>query len=193
MFDIILRVVKVYYCVVDIINFEKELIKTLPAIRRDYVNSITDENRRAQSVYAWKLLEYALNKDYKIKNPEFVLNCDGLWGVKHDNINFSISHSSNIVAVALGDKKPLGIDVERCSNKILKLKNKLITESSNLPDIEALTLGWTKKESLFKSKSGKKYTYKRITDNDGCLYYLTLCADDEKVDFNCVDVNEILY
>ncbi len=191
MFDIIIRVIKVYYCVVAEFNCDEKLIKSLPKVRREYVNGFTDKKRQTQSVYVWKLLEYALNKDFNLRSTEFCQNLDGAWFVKNNEVFFSLAHSNNIVAVAVSNVEPIGIDVEQCSDKILKIEKKLNAKCENFSKIDALTLKWTKKESLYKAKSGNIYSYKKIADNCGCSYYLTVCANDDNVEFNNIDVNEI--
>lgn len=191
MFDIIIRVIKVYYCVVTEFSCDEELIKSLPTVRQEYVNSITDKKRQAQSVYVWKLLEYALNKDFNLKLIEFYQNLDGAWALKKNEVFFSLAHSKNIVAVAVSNVKPIGIDVEQCSDKILKVEKILNAKCENFSKIDALTLQWTKKESLYKAKSGKNYSYIKIGDNCGNSYYLTVCFNDDKIEFNNIDVKEI--
>ncbi|MBQ7236680.1 MAG: hypothetical protein IJX03_05965 [Clostridia bacterium] len=183
--------IKVYYCVVTEFSCDEELIKSLPTVRQEYVNSITDKKRQAQSVYVWKLLEYALNKDFNLKLIEFYQNLDGAWALKKNEVFFSLAHSKNIVAVAVSNVKPIGIDVEQCSDKILKVEKILNAKCENFSKIDALTLQWTKKESLYKAKSGKNYSYIKIGDNCGNSYYLTVCFNDDKIEFNNIDVKEI--
>ena len=191
MFDIILRVTKVYYSDISEITLNNNLVKSLPILRQEYVNSFNDSKRKKQSVFVWKLFEYVIEHFYgmKIKNA----SCDknGVWKTEGLDVNFSFAHSNEIVAVAISDGD-VGVDVEKCSEKILKLKDKLTNTFSSLPIIEALTFEWTRRESLFKSKTGKNYYYKKIFDVLKNQYYLTVCSDDQSADF--VEINaENLY
>ena len=65
MFDIILRVVSVYFSFVKDYDIFKKITISDKA-RAEYVSSISSEKRKLQSIAVWKLLEYALKKDYSV-------------------------------------------------------------------------------------------------------------------------------
>ena len=172
-----------YYCDVSRIEIENKMIDSLPSIRKVYVESITDLTRKKQSILVWKLLEYALNDSFKLVNSEFYLESDGKWNIRNKDVYFSLTHSADIVAVAVGTCQ-LGIDVEKISEKLLKLQT--IFKSS---DVEFLALEWTKKESLFKFKNGNNFSNKKISGLNGEKYYLTVCST-ENAEF--LEVSEFL-
>lgn len=184
--------VKVYYCDISLYDFGEALIEWLPSVRKEYVKSINDEKRKKQSLYVWLLLVYAL-KDC-LNRTDFCFYVDNdAWTIRENGIKFSLSHSDNFVAVAI-DSAAVGIDVEKCNEKILKLKS--VLEPLNdfnmeLSVIENLTLKWTKKESLFKAKVGKNYSYKKIFDFFEQEYIITACSNSESFEFINVDLQKI--
>lgn len=174
-----------YYC--DIANFKlnEDIIDALIDVRRNYVNTITDVKRKTQSVAVWKLLEYAVklnfpNQKFDYKSENNVFSTVG------NHFYFSITHSNNYVAVAISNSS-IGVDVEECCSKILKLKNKLKFSELGQTDIEKLTVSWTEKESLFKATYGNNFFSKKLIDCVGNNYYLTVCTDMLNVDFIEVD------
>ncbi len=117
---------------------------------------------KAQKYYAWRLLEQVLTeKGVPLSACNFQKLSSGKW--RANGVSFSLSHSENIVAVALIiAEKSVGVDVERVSEKaVKKLKNiHFLTveeglEYAGLPqDAQAdyLVSTWTRKESMFKVK-----------------------------------------
>lgn len=72
---------------------------------------------------------------------------------KNSNFHLSISHSFERVAVGVSKKESIGIDVQRISNKISRIKNRFLNEHEQkiVPDsVEVLTAYWSMKEALFK-------------------------------------------
>ena len=63
----------------------------------------------------------------------FSVDSKGKWRIIEGGAKFSIAHSGNIVAVAVGDAEFLGIDVEKKYEKVLKLEEekKLQEEMNN--------------------------------------------------------------
>lgn len=175
--------VKVYFSNISKLKLLKNKIDTLPNVRKIYVDNITDLTRKKQSLYVWLLLEYAVNLNYANFSISYSQN-NGVFCEQTNRFNFSLSHSSDIVAVAISDKL-VGVDVEKCSNKILRLKNK--PEFINCSNIEELTLQWTKKESLFKCKEGNNFYYKNIIDEVDNKYFLTVCTNCDRAEF--IEVN----
>ena len=91
-----------------------------------------------------------LKERFENKNFAFQHNDDGSWQVQGNGVCFSLSHSDVFVAVVVGDET-CGVDVEKCQQKILKLKRKFRNECGVCCEsVDDLTLAWTKKESLFK-------------------------------------------
>lgn len=184
-------VVKVYFS--DITNYEycQDTVDSFNMIRKDYINSITDPERKRQSTFVWMLLEKAL-LDLNV-HGNFSVDSKGRWRIIEGGAKFSLTHSGNIIAVAIGDAEYIGVDVEKCSEKVLKLQAKLGDfKTNNLSNIEYLTREWTRKESAF--KAGKKCDYysRKIFDKNGEEYFLTLCTKDKFEDFEYFDFKKLI-
>ncbi len=143
------------------------LLRYLPAVRKEYVDLITDEKRKAQSIFVWLLLQEGLQKDFFINwlSCDFAVNSTGKWlcascnNLEGKKISFSLSHSADIVAVSICDDGDTGVDVEFVSDKIFCVEKRLLKDYpcnfEEFIDDKALHLTklWTKKECLFKSNS----------------------------------------
>ena len=82
-------------------------------------------------------------------NQQISYNSNGAPEISNGK-HISISHSKNLVAIIISDKK-IGLDIEYISEKPLKLSSKFITGNS-LQDLtkEKATLIWCCKEAVFK-------------------------------------------
>lgn len=163
------------------------------SIRKEEINSIGDEEKKEQSFYSWKLLEYAVKDFFEadITKLTFTKNEYGKWLC--ENFYFSISHSGSLVAVAVS-KKPIGVDVEKVdklrfsSEKMLKILTE--RESSELiVTAEVLNELWTVKEAFFKKKGEGAFFPKKIDSlkvervtkkikSDREEFYLSVVCDD---------------
>lgn len=80
--------------------------------------------------------------------------------------NISISHAFPFVSIAISQKK-IGIDLEKISDKMLKVKHKFLCDSEILwtngkeNEAELLTIIWAIKESLYKMHSSKYWSLKK--------------------------------
>jgi 4'-phosphopantetheinyl transferase len=76
----------------------------------------------------------------------------------------SVTHTSKYVAVAFHSDKPVGIDVERVSEKIGRIAHKFLndqelTEAGN--DLDKLAAYWCAKEALYKLHGTKQLSFKQ--------------------------------
>ena len=114
--------------------------------------SITNEGRKKQWLATRKLLFILSN------NPNlWITHDDNRKPVLNDEqLTISISHTSNYVAILLGENIKLGIDIEKLTSRIFKIKHKFCSETENeyLADDENLMsrlyIIWSAKESMFK-------------------------------------------
>lgn len=190
MFDIINAVVKVFYSDITNCDISKVDINAFNLIRKDYVNSITDPERKRQSAYVWLLLQKAL-ADMNVSG-NFSVDSKGRWRIIEGGAKFSIAHSGNIITVAIGNTEYVGVDVEKCSEKVLKLKSKLGDfKPYNMSNTEHITREWTKKESAFKAGKKCEFYSRKVFDKIGDEYFLTLCTKDKFDDFEYVDVKKL--
>ncbi len=156
--------------------------------RKEYVNSISNVNRKKQSIYVWKLLLIALKK-LNINHQGFCVK-NSKWELKESNFKFSLSHSNNVVAVAISNAN-VGVDVEMFSPRLIKVckrifpaqripKNK--TEESFYGEL------WTKRECEIKSNQSNHH-FSTFTVSD-CLNnkYLLGVTSSEKASLKKVDL-----
>ena len=75
--------------------------------------------------------------------------------------NISISHSGDYVVILLNEKNNCGIDIEKISNKIEKIKHKFLNESDlkKITTEQDLTIYWSAKETLYKFYGKKEVLF----------------------------------
>jgi phosphopantetheinyl transferase len=170
--------------------------KIYPKERKKEVLSTSNQKVKEEKFYVWKLLQDLLKTkcDKDIKKVKFYKE-NAKWMA--DGFYFSLSHTGDIVAVAVA-KNPVGIDVEFTNgDKFLKIKDKMLTPSendtylniSNERKTDYLTELWTKKESLFKMQNGdvfhpnnidtlsKDVISKKFSIDDKTFYLSVACSD----------------
>ena len=162
--------------------------KTLhPVERMEEVLNCTNEQVKKQRYYAWKLLEYGLERTFgqKIANLTFEKTKGGKW--TSSTCYFSISHSENAVAVVLS-RKPIGVDIEILRptkngfiEKVLTKKEQ--TEFSSIPQedqTEYLIGKWTEKESIFKAYEEGRFQPAKIETGSYFVKSKKLVVDGEE-------------
>lgn len=169
-----------------------------PDMRRDQIAECTNQKVRDGKFYVWKLLEHGLNRSFglDIEKIRFKYK-NGKWTCKE--CFFSLSHSGDVVAVALSCK-PIGVDAEIvapekfCDGKLLDAflsddEKLAFGGRSDSEKSECANVLWTVKEAAFKCGTDKKFEPKRIeTHNvrhatkfvlaDGTRYAVTVVSDE---------------
>lgn len=122
------------------------------------------EKTARQKYYVWKLLEQAFLRSFKKSLGEFSPYKDRFGKWRAEGAEFSLSHSGNVVAVAVSSA-PVGTDVEMFLPERFekRLADKILTESERIeysaadPQKKPVYLAgqWSKKESVFKILGGK--------------------------------------
>lgn len=154
---------------------------SLPLNRKNYILSINDKKIQKQSYYVFKLLLKVLQLNGIKNSSEFVVN-DNIWQLKTKDINFSLSHSYNIVALATSADF-VGIDVEKIDEKILKVE-KLFNSISNDNSLNNLTRLWTEKESLYKLNSIINLKDNNIKiNNENCFFNSMMVTDKDNFNY----------
>ena len=130
------------------IDVTEELLDKVNARRREYISRVKNPNAKKLCLGAGLLVAKLIGPDEKTddKGKPFVFGKN----------EFSISHSEDIVLIAVSDKK-VGADIEFMDKKdVLKLAKRFMTESeyriilaSEHPQKEFYAI-WTKKESFVK-------------------------------------------
>lgn len=120
------------------------------------ITNFKSEKRRLQSLTGYFLLKDILKEkgydSFKIirnKNEKPKLNIP---------LYYSISHSNDYVVCVVADEE-VGIDIEKLTDKLLKIKSK-IGEVSD--DLEILVRNWTLKEAYIKYLGDTKIPLKEI-------------------------------
>jgi 4'-phosphopantetheinyl transferase EntD len=76
---------------------------------------------------------------------------------KHTGVDFSVSHSNQMVGVLIGQQHHVGMDIEFPGQKVISVKDKFMTKEEfivfhgdSVSDQEKATICWTIKESAYK-------------------------------------------
>lgn len=168
-----------------------------PQERINELDKCSNIDVKNQKYYVWKLLEYGLKNSYNIDIKDVGFQKDGYkWMC--DKCKFSLSHSGNVVAVAIS-RFDVGVDVEQVDlERFEKMpERRILTEAEisrykNMQKKEKINLLnnlWTVKESIFKKGKDKVYSPTKIDEEqtkhitkkvvvDGEEYYLSVAADN---------------
>ena len=105
--------------------------------------------RRIECMAEHLLIHSLIGADYRLLH-----NDNGMPLLDGSNLCISISHTKHYVVVALS-KHTIGIDIEMCQPKILRVRSRFLSEaeqSAISPDSLPLnTAAWTAKEALYKA------------------------------------------
>ena len=169
--------------------FDVESKEIYPPERANEIESCSNEQVRLSKYYVWKLLESALMRTFglKIKKVTFTKNQSGKW--ECGDCCFSLSHSGNLVAVALS-RKSVGVDIERKDTARFdeKIAQKILTEreEEEVKQLDenargaALNLLWTKKEALFKQGGEGAFNPRNVETADGRFLSKEIAAGGER-------------
>lgn len=169
--------------------------------RLEEIKKCRNEKIQNQKFYVWKLLEFALQNSLSldVKNLFFSKKDNGKWTL--NECYFSLSHSGNLVAVAVSDM-PVGIDIQK--NESIKITPKLLDlvlskeEILKYPHItnEQLLEMWSIKECAFKMSEEKTF----IPCHFSCEDFphqksLDITCQDElyKLSFLCDNISYVKY
>ena len=160
-----------------------------PAIRQQMIEQCANLLHKQQRYCVWQLLDYALRKrcGKGVDAFDFSVDDNGKWNTDC-GVSFSLSHSGNVVAVALSDT-PVGIDVEAVDVKRFnaRLAQRILTENeraiyNNVTRVEQphlLAEFWTKKESLFKRDGGKAFAPSAIDTTTNSVSSTNITFNDK--------------
>ncbi|HHV14211.1 MAG TPA: 4'-phosphopantetheinyl transferase superfamily protein [Acholeplasmataceae bacterium] len=188
--------------VLDITNLGLEkYLKKLPRNFLDQVNKYKEDNQRRRSFFSWYLLYLKLvERKINVSNLKVEFNENGKPLI--EGINFNISHSHNLVAVAISSHE-VGIDLELVEEKDNeKIAKKIMNEEEYqkyLKNKEYFYKVWTKKEAYLKRKGlALDFALNKdqkiedvvsyyIQDEDDHYYYLSVSPSSSKVEFVSLD------
>ena len=116
---------------------------------RKHLRKITHEGRKKHWLAYRQLIKTLIGRDYILKYYEtgkpYIIDFSG---------KISVSHSGKYAAVIIGDK-PVGVDVEKISPRILKVKERYMSQAeiASVNDSESpdkFYVYWCSKEALHK-------------------------------------------
>lgn len=127
------------------------------------------ELKKLQSLTGRKIADYVGNKYYSINDREILVE-NNKPKFKNSEIQFSISHSDKIVAVAF-DEYPVGLDIE-----FMKERNfKQLGEHYNINTSDKIEFykKWTQLEAEIKLQAKPNYVHTEVLESD---YMLTVSS-----------------
>lgn len=108
---------------------------------------------RAESRILEILAARVLIKELTGKEKEVWYNETGKPFLTDKSYHISVSHTKEYVAVAINKKKHIGLDIERISEKIRRVKSRIIADCEYIDkenELIHLLLHWSAKEAMFK-------------------------------------------
>ena len=176
--------------------FAGEIGKVYPPERNLLIEKTKNEGLRRERYSVWLLLAHALKDAFSIdiRDLDIKRTDSGKW--ISDSIYFSLSHTSELVSVAVSDH-PVGVDIEavraplsgRCAERILTESEIREYESiSESKREEYIISKWSGKEALFKREElfafiphdyqpSEENTRSYRIEENGKTYILTVATD----------------
>lgn len=129
-----------------------ELAKSLP------YQIDTPETKSENRIKQWFAVRLLLNHFFK--NEEIFYNELGKPFLKN-GWNISISHTTDFVVILLNEKEDCGVDIEKISLKVERIKHKFLSENDlqKITSEKDLTVYWGAKEALYKYYGKKEVLF----------------------------------
>ncbi len=135
-----------------------ESLNLLEELFREISNKPIIETKSEARVKQWIATRLLVNSI--IKDVEIEYNSLGKPTLSN-GWNISISHSEDFVAVSINQTQDSGIDVEKVSSKVERIKHKFLSEEDlqKVKSLDELTLFWSAKEALYKYYGKKEVLF----------------------------------
>ncbi len=120
-----------------------------------------NNKKNQESVTGWVLIKY-LSQHYGIEYQGIRKDEHNKPHLAKDHAHITITHSFPYVAAQLHLDKPVGIDLENFTDKILKLEHKYLNEQEIFDanhDLTKLMVYWSAKEALYKIHGRRKISF----------------------------------
>ncbi|MDU1889733.1 MAG: hypothetical protein E6767_03505 [Dysgonomonas sp.] len=114
----------------------------------ELIQTIKSESRVLEILAARLLL-----KELAGEEKQVYYNSSGKPFLSDNSFHISVSHTKKFIAVALNKKKPIGLDIEQISDKIQRVKSRVIAKDEYIDsdnELVHLLLHWSAKEAMFK-------------------------------------------
>jgi phosphopantetheinyl transferase len=129
---------------------------------RERLQGFRASDRKKQWLAYRQLLSYMMDM------PDLSLRYDnhGKPFIVDSNLHLSVTHSGYYAAVITCNKGPAGIDIEKVSQRVLKVEDRFLSDAEQInPDdsqrIDKLCIYWCAKEALFKLHGRKELDFKK--------------------------------
>lgn len=166
---------------------QKEYLLFLDKEKKEQYNIIKNLNRKKALLLSQGFLKEKVSDEYNIRREELIFSVSKSgkpFCLSHENIHFSVSHSGEYLAIAIGENE-IGIDIEiykkppdKLIERICSANEKNLVDSSE-NKAEAFTEIWTKKEAYLKALgSGIDRELKSIDTTDEKFKFFTEFYDD---------------
>lgn len=112
------------------------------------IYSIRSESRVLEILSARLLI-----KELAGEEKQVYYNPSGKPYLTDKSFHISVSHTKKFVAVAINREKPIGLDIEQISDKIMRVQSRVIGKGEYIDkdnDLVHLLLHWSAKEAMFK-------------------------------------------
>lgn len=136
-----------------------QMAKTEAGNKFQHIGKSNKKNQ--ESVTGWVLIKY-LSQHYGIEYHGIRKDEHNKPYLVKDHAHISITHSFPYVAAQLHLDKPVGIDMENFTDKILKIEHKYLNEQEIFDanhEITKLMVYWSAKEALYKIHGRRKITF----------------------------------
>lgn len=129
--------------------FLKHALFNFDVYENEY-NLLKTEKRKIEFLNARMALNQLCQRVVKIS-----YDSEGKPFCEDKSVHISISHSKNLMAVAIHPTQPTGVDIEMISERILKVRKKFLTETEQNEigrenEVLHFILAWSAKEALYK-------------------------------------------
>jgi len=152
--------------------FDTQEKRIFPIEREKEINECKSEKAKNEKYYVWMLLEESLKEYYgiNIKDVDFKKNENGKW--TSDLFHFSLSHSGELVALAISINQNIGVDIQERKDvaiaKMIKNKNDYNTDNDVLFSI---------KEAIYKSQDNGNFVPKDIETRNESFYVFDILSN----------------
>ena len=181
---------KVYsdeYCEIFVFGIEQNSsmadISIIPKEQLEKIQKYKQDIDKSKRILARTFLFEYVKKNYNVKDFSFEYTDKQRPKFKHTKVDFSISYSKNIIAVALSRNAKVGIDIEFVEPSVVsKSVASEFMNTTQLAKFNTLTNKdrdnyfyemWTSKESFLKASGDGLYVNpKTITNETGEFFYL---------------------
>lgn len=159
-----------------------------PKERDDEIRNAQNIKVKKQKYFVWKLLEHAIEDTFglDIKDLKIEKKDSGKWVC--DKCYFSLSHSEDIVAVALSNSE-VGVDIERIRpiKESAIIKTLTDSEKEQLSKITPsarqrfLLEKWSQKESIFKFSNQENFLPSKIDTSKASVLSKFVILDNKEL------------